>query len=89
MLRIGLSVFDEWTSSPDQSWPGWAARGAPVIYTNYNSDVLKVEILVAGPRTRNTAGPDIHHPISRPGQYSTTHRGMELVGYIHLASLRL
>ena len=51
--------------------PGWAARGAPVIYTNYNSDVLKVEILVAGPRTRNTAGPDIHHSIPRPGQYST------------------
>ena len=78
VLGIGLSVFERWMSSPDQSRPGRAQAGprggAPAIYTNYSSDVLRVEILVAGPRTRNTAGPDVHHPVPRPGQYSTTHK---------------
>ena len=84
VLGIGLSVFERWMSSPDQSRPGRAQAGprggAPAIYTNYSSDVLRVEILVAGPRTRNTVAQIFIIPYPGPGNTAQHTRGLELVG---------
>ena len=64
--------------SPGRAGPGWAARGAPVIYTNYNCDVLKVEIVVPGPESgtrwathssSQVQARAIQHNKLRPGNY--------------------
>ena len=76
--------------SPGRAGPGWAARGAPVIYTNYNCDVLKVEIVVPGPESGTRWA--LTFIIPGPGPGNTTQQaeaGKLCMGHIQYVSLRL